>query len=145
MMTNLSRLGSLVVPLLLLIATSNANPRTAPDGDRFEGAIWTFQMKPRQQGLVTLRGNFRVSNHVVYQKKTREASDFRKKVGRNHPSGKRTRIEFHDLRAFTLRKQVKNGIKGTARIKIDEFGRWSGMFTDGRGRNWDFQCKRAQE
>lgn len=130
--------------LLVLLVSSTGLSQTA--NDKFEGAIWRFKMTPKQRGLRPLGGIFRVSNSLLFQKHKRRDSGFKKEIGRNYPGGRRARIEFKDLRAFADNGKVQvNGIKGTARLTMDSVGNWSGLFTDGKGRNWDFKCERVQE
>jgi hypothetical protein len=102
-------------------------------------------MKPKRSGPEPLRGQFRVSNDVLYQKTTPQSKDFDKVIGKNSPKGDATTIDFTDLRGFDKDKKVHSGLKGTARMRLDRVGEWSGLFTDAEGRNWDFKCSRVQE
>lgn len=134
-------LGCFIVLGIAVCNTSQAGPA----GDNFEGAIWYFQMTPKLKGARVLRGQFRVADHIVYQKTTRDSEKFNKTVGTNHPNGKKTRVEFTDLRAMNPDKQWRNGMQGEVKMTLDQFGKWSGMFTDRMGRNWDFSCTRVKE
>lgn len=129
---------------LLGVATSESS-EAQQAGDNFEGAIWYFKMTPKLKGFNVLRGQFRVSDHVVYQKEGRDSDEFSKRVGVNHPNGKRTKVEFTDLRAKTPKNDWRNEIKGEVKMRLDEYGKWSGLLTDGMGRNWDFNCTRVKE
>lgn len=139
----------LAIPVCALVAMviglSSPPSALADDVGEFDGAIWNFTMTPKKPGLQKLTGRFRVSDNVLYQKEDPADPEFKKQVGKNHPKGKVTRAEFTDLRAFTPDKEVRTGIKGTARLKGIKFGEWTGVLTDGRGRNWEFQCTRVQE
>lgn len=114
-------------------------------GDNFDGAIWYFKITPRTKGAQTLSGQFRVSDHILYQKELRSSEDFTKRVGVNHPNGNRTRVEITDLRAKMPNGEFRSRINGEVRMTFDKFGKWSGMFTDERGINWDFNCTRVKE
>ncbi len=131
--------------LIFFSGTFSDTKANAQDNDKFVGAVWKFTMTPKKRGLETLKGAFRVSNDVIYQKKRRSDRDFALVVGKNHPKGKRTRVVFEDFRAFTKSRDLHAGLKGTARLTKNEFGEWSGVLTDGHGRNWDFKCSRVQE
>jgi hypothetical protein len=117
----------------------------AQSGDTIDGAIWQFEMTPKGRGLKPLRGRFRVSDNVLYQNSQGMRNKFDKVIGKNHPDGRRTRVEFEDFRAADKDRNFQGGMKGTARLKIDRVGEWSGVFTDGEGRNWDFKCTRVRE
>jgi hypothetical protein len=117
----------------------------AQDNDKFEGAVWKFTMTPKQRGLETLNGAYRISNDVLYQKKMRSDRDFALVVGNNNPQGTRTRVVFENFRAFTKSRVMYAGLKGTAVLRMDALGEWSGVLTDEHGRNWDFKCSRVQE
>jgi hypothetical protein len=136
-----------LLPLLAAVLVAGIAPDTAQaqSGDNFEGAVWGFTMTPRTKGLKTLKGQFRVSGGVIYQKETPEDPEFSKQVGTKHPRRGRTRIAFTDLRAFDADKTPRTDIKGTARLTLDKIGAWSGLFTDGEGRNWNFKCTRIKE
>jgi hypothetical protein len=135
-----------VLPLLaaVLVATIAPDTAQAQEGDSFEGAVWNFTMTPKGKGR-TLKGRFRVSNRVIYQKEKPDDEEFSKQVGTNHPRRGRTRIVFSELRAFDADRMPRTDIKGTARLTNDKLGAWSGLITDGEGRNWDFKCTRVKE
>ena len=139
-----SRWTFLIVLAGLAILTCTASV-SADDQDQFEGALWRFTMTPKTRGLEPLKGQYRVSDHVFYQTTKPKTRDFDKVVGKNHPAGRKTKSEFHDLRAFTEDRQLHRGIKGTANLEMEEFGEWSGRFIDSEGRHWDFRCSRVQE
>jgi hypothetical protein len=128
--------------LMILKGTATVS---ADEQDQFEGALWRFTMKPKTRGLEPLNGHYRVSDHIFYQTSKPKSRDFDKVVGKNHPAGRKTQSEFHDLRAFTKDRKLHSGIKGTANLEIIEFGEWSGRFIDAEGRHWDFRCSRIQE
>jgi hypothetical protein len=129
-----------------LAAISVAGPSAhAQDGDKFEGAVWTFVMTPKGRGPGPLNAAFRVSGNVLYQR-SKPRGDFDKVIGKNHPRGKKqTRIEIDDLRAHDRNRGVHAGLKGTALLTADRRGEWSGRFLDSEGRHWDFKCSRTQE
>jgi len=131
--------------LFFLSGTFSDTKANAQDSDKFEGAVWKFTMTPKKRGLETLKGAFRVSDDVIYQKKKRSDRDFALVVGKNHPRGKRTRIVFDNFRAFSKSRELHAGMKGTAGLTMDAFGKWSGVLIDGQGRHWDFKCSRVQE
>jgi hypothetical protein len=140
----LSRRTLLFVLAGLAILTGTASV-SADDKDQFEGALWRFTMTPKTRGLEPLKGQYRVSDRVFYQCSKPKTREFDKVVGKNHPAGRKTRSEFHDLRAFAEDRQLHRGIKGTANLEMEEFGEWSGRFIDSEGRHWDFRCSRVQE
>ena len=139
-----SRWTFLFVLAGLAILTGTASV-SADDKDQFEGALWRFTLTPKTRGLEPLKGHYRVSDHVFYQTTKPKTRDFDKVVGKNHPAGRKTRSEFHDLRAFAEDRQLHRGIKGTAHLEMEEFGEWSGRFVDSEGRHWAFRCSRVQE
>lgn len=133
----------LLLAMFGLSAVGFSSPACAED--KFDGAVWRFAMSPKKRGKETLKGAFRVSNNVLYQKETPSDPDFKKVVGKNFPKGKKTRIKFHDLRAFDKSKKLHSGIKGTVLLTMDRFGEWSGRLLDSEGQHWDFKCSRVQE
>lgn len=36
-------------------------------------------------------------------------------------------------------------MKGTGRLSMVKIGEWEGLFTDGRGVNWEFKASRIEE
>lgn len=94
-----------------------------------------------------LRGGFRVSDDVLFQKDKPTDPEMRKQVGTNHPKDqKHTRMKFTDLRAAVVGKdRWVTGIKGSAMMKMDKPGTWSGSLIDGSGRHWEFECVRVAE
>jgi hypothetical protein len=143
--TRPSRAVQIATCLICLAASGPTFGQAKKDAGKFDGAVWTFQMTPKVPGLQPLRGAFRVSNHVLYQKETPEDPDFTKQVGKNHPRGSKTRVEFKDLRAFVRKGVVHEGLSGNVLLTIDRFGEWSGTFIDSQGRHWGFKCSRVQE
>ncbi len=136
----------------------------AQRGDSFEGAVWRFSMTPKVRQKEKMGGVFRVNNYEVFQKEKPDDEAFSKQVGKIEPNGKKTRIEFHDAKAFEGRPgsgpSAKPGsgdgglgagrgrrteLKGTAALKMEKFGEWSGLFIDSEGNHWDFKCSRIQE
>jgi len=113
--------------------------------DNFDGAVWRFRMSKKQTPAKVLVGQFRVSDHVLFQKDTPSDPEFSKKVGRNSPNGKKTRIDVDDFRVFTKEKKRMLKMKGTARLSLDKVGEWSGIFTTGKGDNWTFKASRIKE
>ncbi len=129
-------------------AIAGSSSTMAQEQGQFEGAIWRFSMTPRPplRGREPLRGVFRVHNHVLYQKSIRSPdAPFDKEIGKNHPNGKKTRIEFHDLRAADRNQNFKGGLSGQVLLSFDAFGEWSGRYIDAQGLHWDFKCTRVQE
>lgn len=111
-----------------------------------DGARWRFYMTSKGPSGIKLTGSYRINNHVLYQKEKRTDVQMDKKVGTNFPiNKKRTKTEFADLRVMDLKSKEFSQIKGTARLKMVEGGKWSGGFTDGKGMNWSFTCRRVQE
>ena len=139
-----SRSTFLFVLAGLAILTGAASV-SADEQDQFEGAIWRFTMTPKVRGLETLKGQYRVSDHVFYQNTKPKTREFDKAVGKNHPSGRKTESVFTDLRAFSKDRKLHGGIRGTAHLEMLEFGEWSGRFIDSEGRHWDFRCSRVRE
>lgn len=116
------------------------------DGGEFDGAVWRFTLTPKVAGPGQLRGHFRVSNHVLYQKADIKDPNYTKQVGKDNPQRRaHTRVEFTDLRALDKRGVPHSGFKGTVLLKGERFGHWSGSFIDSQGRHWNIQCTRVQE
>lgn len=132
-----------VVVSLGMAAKCHAQRRGGGD---FNGAVWKFTLTPKVAGPGQLRGHFRVSNHVLYQKANIKDPDYTKHVGKDN-AGRRgcTRVEFTDLRALDKRGVPHEGFKGTALLKGERFGHWSGSFVDSQGRHWSVKCTRVQE
>lgn len=124
--------------------TCSSMPASAQEGDNIEGAVWQFEMTKKGRSPSTVKGQFRMSDHSVYQKENRSAARFDKKVGINKPNGKRTRTEFDNLRAFDAdrRPSLHDGV---ATLKMDGLGEWSGTFTDSDGTNWAMKLSRVKE
>lgn len=139
------RRSSTVSLFVFVAATSLPLLLQAADQDQFEGAVWRFKMTQKKSDNTTLIGRYRISDHTVYQKDTPADPSFSKAVGKNHPNGTKTRMEVVDFRAFQQSNKKQQRIEGTARLKMVEFGKWTGMFTDKVGVNWDFECSRIQE
>ena len=102
-------------------------------------------MTSRKHPELKFVGFFRVSEHALYQAETPADKKLSKKVGTNHPNGKMTRFDVEDFRVFVPKTREPMKMKGTARLSLVKFGEWEGMFTDGRGGNWDFHAYRIQE
>lgn len=132
--------------MLNLFTTTEAFGRA---GDEFEGAVWQFRMTPKVRGDHALRGAFRVADNKIFQKHDRDDEKFERPAGTNFPRGRTTRIDFKDLDAFKKeggpRSERRVDLSGTATLKMDEFGEWSGRFIDGNGHHWDFKCSRIKE
>jgi hypothetical protein len=122
-----------------------ASSAIAEEGDQFEGAIWQFELTQKKSPDTKLVGQYRIAKHVVYQKTKRDDKDFSKEVGKNHPEGKKTKMEVTEFRAFNESEKKRLLIEGTARLKLVKGGEWSGVFTDKDGINWDMKCTRIQE
>lgn len=136
----------------------------AQRGDSFEGAVWRFSMTPKVRRKEPMRGVFRVNNYEVFQKEKPDDEAFSKQVGKVEPNGDKTRIVFHDATAFERSRSSGPGakpgsgdgklgsgqgrrteLKGTAALKMEKFGEWSGILIDSEGNHWDFKCSRIQE
>lgn len=139
-----TRSGLMWASLCFAIISSTASV-AADEQDQFDGAIWTFKLTPKTRGLEELKGRYRVSDDVFYQNSKPKSREFDKVVGKNHPTGRKTKSVFTDLRAFDADRQLHSGLKGTAHLEMEEFGEWSGRFIDSEGRHWDFQCSRVRE
>jgi hypothetical protein len=113
--------------------------------DNFDGAVWKFEMSNKKEPAKKMVGRFRVSNHVLFQKDTPSDPKYSKRVGKNYPNGKRTRVEVRDFRAFTKEGMNQVRLEGTARLSLVKFGEWEGLFTDGSGSNWGFTASRIEE
>ena len=123
----------------------SAPPVFAQEEDQFEGAVWQFAMSQKKAPQTKLIGRFRISKHVVFQKEKRSDAEFSKQVGKNHPVGKKTRMEVAGFRVFEQANKKQQSIAGTARLKMIRFGEWTGVFTDEKGVNWDIKCSRIME
>ena len=118
---------------------------TAAAQDTIEGALWSFTMKPKARGLQTVKGQFRVFRNQLFQKSKPGEKTFDKQVGTNNPNRDKTVIKFTDLRAIDKSRTWHQNIQGTARLKVQKFGFWTGTFIDSDGRHWPFECTRVQE
>lgn len=134
-----------VTACLLFAFLSPAAHSTAVAQDNFEGAVWKFEMSNKKDPGEKLVGRFRVSNHVLYQKDTPADPKYSKRVGTNHPGGKKTRFEVRDFRAFTQEGKRQLRMEGTARMTMLRIGEWEGLFTDKSGANWDLRASRIEE
>lgn len=115
------------------------------DGGKFDGARWTFSMRPKTEGGQPVRGEFRLAYQAIYQKDGEGDDQFSKRVARCVTRGGETKISFKGLTA-----REKNGgklvrIDGAALIRIERFGHWHGTLIDETGRHWDFRCTRVEE
>lgn len=131
----------------------------AADLGIFKGAVWRFTLEPKNKQLDKLNGGFRVHNGVLYQRDNpRDSKSKGHVVGtetlvkKRGPKGaKRTRLNFTDLRAVSMKKNFKGerspqtGIKGSVFIQKNKFGKWSGIFIAADGRHWKFNCTRIRE
>lgn len=135
-------------------------PSTTPlhaqgkDGGKVDGAIWSFQMIPKDKNLEKRVGLFRMEVNVIYQKSDLSKPDFDKKIGAKteykaarNKRGKivgeeKTELTFFDLQSNTGKY---TGMKGKAFLKKNRLGEWEGRFVDGEGQNWDFKTSRKQE
>ena len=113
--------------------------------DNFDGAVWNFKLTSKKNKKLSLIGRFRVNKNVIYQKKDKSDEKFTRRVGKNNPSGKKTKLELQDLKVLAGKKKKIVEIKGTARLTLDKIGKWQGMFTDGKGGNWEMTATRVQE
>lgn len=116
----------------------------AQQGDNIDGAIWQFELTKKGRSPSTVKGQFRVSKHVVYQKEKRNSPSFANQVGTNKPDGARARTEFEGLRVFDQDRKASK-MNGVATIQRNRFGEWTGTFTDGEGTNWDMKLSRVKE
>ncbi len=130
-----------VAMLLMFVYAANA----AQAQDIIDGAIWRFTMKPKTPNQQILKGQFRVSNHQLFQKEKPESKEFNKPVGFNNPKNDKTVMTLTDLRAADKSRKWHNGISGKVLLKNERFGYWTGRFIDSKGRHWDFSCTRVQE
>ncbi len=128
---------------LLVTFTTTANDAQAQD--TIDGAFWKCTMKPKTSDLKLLKGQFRISNHWLFQKEKPSLEEFKTFNGFNKPNNGKTVIAFNDLRAMDKERNWHNGIKGTAFLKLERLGYWSGRFVDAKGRHWSFTCTRVQE
>jgi hypothetical protein len=134
---------SFIVCAFWALSGLSVHPAAAAD-DNFDGAVWKFEMTNKKDPAKKLFGRFRVSNHVLFQKDTPSDPKYSKQVGKNFPDGKKTRFEVSDFRVLTPNMSELK-VKGTARLTLVKVGEWEGLFTDGRGVNWDFKASRIQE
>lgn len=134
---------------LALVFTAVGLPAAlrAQDGGRFDGAVWKFKMKLKAGKGDGLKGAFRVSDDVLFQKDKPGDPELKKEVGTNHPADmKHTVMKFTDLRAFAgTNRRLVQGISGAVRLHMDKPGEWSGEMVDGNGRHWKFECVRVAE
>lgn len=146
--SSITRLTIAVIAILTLNLFSGSVVY-AQAGDEFEGAVWQFGMTPKVPGDEALRGAFRVADHEIFQRNGRSDEKFEQPAGKNFPKGRTTRIVFKDMVAFKKeggsRQERRVDLSGTATLKMDEFGEWSGRFVDGDGHRWDFKCSRIKE
>ncbi|TWU50661.1 hypothetical protein Poly51_39540 [Rubripirellula tenax] len=99
--------------------------QTGAGDDQFEGAVWKFKITPKN--IEPLLGRYRINDHVLYQREVLSGSDYSKKVGTNHPKGQKTMTVFTDMRGFTQNtRKVIEGLRGTAHLELQEYGRWTG-------------------
>ena len=136
--------------LFAMFATgTGTSEAVAQTGHQFEGAVWRFTMAPKFPRAVKRQGAFRVADNKIFQKTKSDDKDFSKEIGVNKPDGNKTRIELKDFRTFEIASGgglgAQNRIDGTALLKMNRFGEWSGRFIDGDGKHWEFQCSRVVE
>ncbi|MEX1228977.1 MAG: hypothetical protein WEB58_01980 [Planctomycetaceae bacterium] len=128
---------------LLMAALVGISFVEAHSEDKFEGALWKFELKPVKGRGETRVGRFRVNGKSLYQKESADDSDLEKKVGRKEVLKKgKTRLVFEDLRA---NRGKYTGINGRVVINFDSAGEWSGRMVDAEGAHWNFKCSRVQE
>lgn len=134
-----------------LMNLSFASKSMAQVGDRFEGAVWRFHISPKGSRREPVTGLFRVADHELFQKESRDDESKERLVGRNHPDGRKTRMVFKELLVFEKgktdsdRPRPRDRVSGTALLRMDEPGEWSGRFIDSEGLHWDFRCSRIRE
>lgn len=131
--------------MIVALAILGTPPRRATAQDTIDGAVWRFEMTNKTNPGRKFNGRYRVSDHVLYQKDSPEDAEYAKRVGTNHPNGKRTQFEVEDFRVLIPGQKAQLRIKGTARLVMVKFGEWEGVFIDGRGVNWDFKAFRIIE
>jgi hypothetical protein len=137
---------SVMIGVVALSGIAGISAVQAQSGDKFDGAVWSFNMTPKRPGPEPLRGQFRVSNNVLYQRsQPSRTAPYDKVIGKNFPNGKRTRVEMEDFRAADKNRSWHGGMKGKILLTMDRPGEWSGTFVDAEGRHWSFQCTRVQE
>lgn len=125
----------------------------AQAGGEFEGAVWRFSMTPKAKTDEPMRGLFRVADSEIFIKEKAKDKKFSKHVGKAVFNSKTsaTKIVFEEMRVFhrgeEKGKEARefDPISGTASVKMDEKGEWSGRFTDSAGHNWEFRCTRVKE
>lgn len=145
----------LIVTLLLLTTTEVSH---AEDLGAFEGAVWRFSLTPKNPQIQELRGVFRVHDGVIYQWVDPKVRDTEKVAGSETavrtpgaPKAKRTRLEFTNLRAFSVKRtpggerDFTSGMQGTVLMRMEKPGKWSGAFIAKDGRHWKFSCMRIRE
>ncbi|NNJ26080.1 hypothetical protein [Alienimonas chondri] len=128
---------------MALCGTWSAAPASAEDS--FDGAVWRVKLTSKKEPSKVRHAQFRMAESVLYQKVTRTDPTYSKRVGKNFPDGRRTRFEVEDFRVRLGRKDDYVTIKGTGRMTPVKVGRWHGLFTDGRGDNWDLVADRIEE
>ena len=126
--------------LMFVFATPAAQAQHSIDG-----AIWRFTMKPLTPNLQVLKGQFRVSNHRLFQKEKPESNEFNKPVGSNNPRNDRTVMTLTNLRAIDRNRKWHDGFQGKVLLRFERFGYWTGRFIDSKGRHWEFSCTRVQD
>lgn len=143
--------SSLVMAIACLCVCGGPQVAFGQAGDKVEGAIWRFSMKPKVEKLKPLRGRFRLHNNRIYQKADPNEKEFNKLVGTSIQGPKKKRdapkakVTFTDLRAVDKQLNSHTGIKGTVLMKMEKPGVGTGTLVDSEGRHWDFRCTRIQE
>lgn len=124
------------------------------DGGKFDGALWSFSMIPKDKNLEKRTGMFRINGNDLYQRSSMEKPGFDRKMGTKtsvkavrNKKGKivgpqTTTLEFFDLQSNGLKY---TGMKGKVVLKQNKLGEWSGRFVDAEGLHWEFKCSRKQE
>lgn len=124
------------------------------DGGKFDGALWSFTMIPKDKNHEKRTGMFRINGNDLFQRSSMEKPGFDRKMGMKtsvkavrNKKGKivgpqTTTLEFFDLQSNGLKY---TGMKGKVVLKQNKLGEWSGRFVDAEGLHWEFKCSRKQE
>lgn len=124
------------------------------EGGKFDGALWSFSMIPKDKNLEKRTGMFRINGNDLFQRSSMEKPSFDRKMGMKtsvkavrNKKGKivgpqTTTLEFFDLQSNGLKYA---GMKGKVVLTQNKLGEWSGRFIDAEGLHWEFKCSRKQE
>ncbi len=135
------RIATLLGFALLLTAIAPVSAKA----DEFVGAVWSFQLTPHNHSLTPLKGRFRISDRVMFQRENPYDCEMTRLVGNNYPSRNQTQFEVSGLRVFSLQGRLVGQRKGVGKATFVSYGEWEGSFVDGRGRTYDFKCSRILE